>query len=95
MSQKHLNELTIQHGTSVCSKKARDVPDKDDNNQFRVRDSQNVTKFLRLGKNPQLFIYMNLVGACEAFEQVSIDELATDFEDFAFMSDGDDEMPMG
>ena len=38
---------------------------------------------------------MNLVGACEAFEQVSIDELATDFEDFAFMSDGDDEMPMG
>lgn len=51
--------------------------------------------FSGLEKNPELFIYMNLVGACEAFEQVSIDELATDFEDFAFMSDGDDEMPMG
>ena len=41
---------------------------------------------------------MNEVGAREAYEQVSIDEYATDFEDFAFKSDGDDgddKMPMG
>ena len=38
---------------------------------------------------------MNLVGASKTYEQVSVDGLATDFEDFAFESDGEDEeMPM-